>query len=108
MNIHFTMEKGEKGHLTYLDIDSYRKPDNFLGHKIYRKLTHTKLYLRWDSHHHPANEQSVLDSLIHRAEALCNQDSLTQELEFYTIIFKEHGYSPQQIQQALKSVTQNA
>jgi len=108
MNIQFTMEKGEEGHLTYLDIDSHRKLDNSLGHKIYRKPTRTKLYLRWDSHHHPANEQSVLASLIHKAEALCDQDSITQELEFYTIIFEEHGYSPQQIQQSLKSVTWNA
>jgi hypothetical protein len=101
------MEK-EEGHLPFLDIDNYRKPDDFLGHKIYLKPTCTSLYLCWDSHHHPANEQSVLASLIHRAEALCDQDSLTQELEFFTIIFKEHGYNPQQIRQAFKPVTWNA
>ena len=40
----------------------------------------------------------VLASLIHRANALCDLDSPNQELEFLTTIFKDNGYSPQQIQ----------
>jgi hypothetical protein len=28
---------------------------------------------------------------------ICDQDSLTQELEFLTTVFKDSGYSPQQI-----------
>jgi len=44
----------------------------------------------------------------HRAKARCDQDSLTQELEFLTTIFKDIGYSPQQIQQAFKPATQTA
>jgi hypothetical protein len=60
MIIKFMMEK-EEGHLPFLDIDNYRKlDDDSLGHKIYRKPTRTNLYLRWVSHHHPANEQSWL------------------------------------------------
>jgi hypothetical protein len=78
------MEKKEEGHLSFLDIDIYRKMDGSLGHKVYRKPTQTSLYLHQKSHHHPANKQSVLASLIHRAKALCDQDSLTQELEFLT------------------------
>jgi hypothetical protein len=37
----FTMEKEEDGHLPFLDINIYRKPDGSLGHKVYRKPTHT-------------------------------------------------------------------
>jgi hypothetical protein len=87
----------EEGHLPFLDIDIYRKTDDSLGHKVYQKPTHTYLYLHQNSHHHPANKQSVLTSLIHRANALYDKDSLTQELEFLTTIFKDNGYSPQQI-----------
>jgi hypothetical protein len=94
--IQFTMEK-EEGHLPFLDIDIYRKTDGSLGHKVHRKSTHTNLYLHQNSHHHPANKQSVLASLIHRVKALCDQDSLPQELEFLTTVFKNNGYSPQQI-----------
>jgi hypothetical protein len=68
-----------------------------LGYILYQKPTHTNLYLHQNLHHHPANKQSFLGSLIHRAKALCDQGSLTQELEFLTTIFKDNGYSPQQI-----------
>ena len=91
------MEKEEKGHLAFLDVDIYRKTDSSLGHKIYRKPTLTSLYLHQNSNHHPANKYSVLASLIHRAKALCDQDSLTQGLKFLTTVFKYNGYSPQQI-----------
>ena len=53
------MEKEEEGHLPFLGIDIYRKVDGSLGHKVYRKSTHTNLYLCQNSHHHPANSQSV-------------------------------------------------
>jgi hypothetical protein len=91
------MEKEQEGHLPFLDIDIYRKMDGSLGHKVYRTSTHTNPYLHQNSHHHPANKHSVLASLIHRAETLCDQDSLPQELEFLTTVFKDNGYSSQQI-----------
>jgi len=103
----FTMEK-EEGHLPFLDIDIYRKTDGSLGHKVYRKSTHTNLYLHQNSHHHPAKKQSLLASLIHRAKAPCDLDSLPQELEFLTTVFKENGYSHQQIGRAMKPVTRTA
>jgi hypothetical protein len=54
------MEIEEKGHLPFLDIDVYRKMDGSLGHKVYRKPTHTNLYLHQSSHHHPANKHCPL------------------------------------------------
>jgi hypothetical protein len=49
LNIHesiqFTMETERDGHLPFLDIDIHRKPDGTLGHKVYRKPTHTNLCL---------------------------------------------------------------
>jgi len=71
--------------------------DGSLGHKIYRKPTRTILYLHQNLHHHPDNKHSVLASLVHRAKALYDKDSFAQELEFLTTIFKDNGYSPQQI-----------
>ena len=75
--IQFTREKD--GHLPFLDIDIYKKMDGSLGHKVYRKPTHTNLYLHQNLHHHPAKKQSVLASLVHRAKAVYHQDSLTQD-----------------------------
>jgi hypothetical protein len=55
-NIKFTMETEKDGHLPFLDIDIYCKPDGSLGHRVYRKPTHTNLYLHANSHHHLSNK----------------------------------------------------
>ena len=104
--IQFTMEIVQAGHLPFMDIDIYRKMDCFLGHKVYRIPTHTNLYLHQKSHHHPANKNSVLSSLVHRAKTLCDQESLVPELTFLTNVFKQNGYSHQQIR-AIKLATRN-
>ncbi|PNF33864.1 hypothetical protein B7P43_G07226 [Cryptotermes secundus] len=65
------METETEGHLPFLDIDIYRRPDGSLGHRVYRKSTHTNLYLNAAFHHHPSNKQAALSTLVHRARALC-------------------------------------
>jgi hypothetical protein len=70
------METENEGHLPFLDLDIYRRPDGSLGHKEYHKPTHTNLYLNAKSHHHPSNKQAVLSTLIHKDRALCDEDSL--------------------------------
>jgi len=95
----------EEGHLPFLDIDIYRITDGSKGDEVYRKPTHTNLYLHQNSHHNPANKQSVLASLIHKAKAPCDQDSLNQELEFLTTVFKDNAYGPQQIWRSLEPAT---
>ena len=55
------MEIEEGGHLPFLDIDIYRRMDGSLGHKVYRKLTHTNLYLQQNPITiQPRNTQSSL------------------------------------------------
>jgi hypothetical protein len=67
--VQFTMEK-EECHLPFFEIDVYRKTYGSLAHKVYRKPTHTNLYLHENSHHHPAHKQPVLPSLIHSHSSL--------------------------------------
>jgi hypothetical protein len=52
--IRFTMETESEGHLPFVDIYIYRRPDSSLGNKVYCKPTHTNLYLNAGSHHHPS------------------------------------------------------
>jgi hypothetical protein len=98
------MESEKEVHLPLLNIDICRIPDGSLGHKVYRKPTHTNLYLNLASHHHPSSKQAVLSTVVHRARALCDKESLHEELEFLKSTFRENGYSLKQIQHALNPV----
>jgi hypothetical protein len=95
------METESEGHLPFLDLDIYRRPDGSLGHNVYCKPTHTNLYLNAKSHHHPSNKQVVLSTLIHRARALCDEDSLQAELVFLRDVFIQNGYNDRQIHRTL-------
>jgi hypothetical protein len=85
VSIHFTIGTESNGHLPFLDIDMYRRPDSSFGHTVYRKPTHTNLYQNAESHHHPTNKHSVLSTFIHWNRAICEQESLLGELEFVIV-----------------------
>jgi hypothetical protein len=95
------METVSEGPLPFLDIDIYGRPNASLVHKLYRKPTNNNLYLNTKSHHHPSNNQAVLSTLIRRARALCDEDSLQAELVFLRDSFKQNGYNDKQIHRAL-------
>jgi hypothetical protein len=80
-NIKFTMEVEKKLSLPFLYVLVSRRPDGSLGHTVYRKPTHTDLYLHAKSAHHPAQKKGVLLSLIRRARRLCDADSLDKEIQ---------------------------
>jgi hypothetical protein len=62
------------------------------------------LQLNPTSHHHPSNKQAVLATLVHRARALCDKESLHDKLKFLKTTFKKNGYSLKQIWCALNAV----
>jgi hypothetical protein len=64
-------------------------------------MGHTNFYLNAKSHHHPSNKQAVLSTLLHRARALCGEDSLQAELGFLKDVFKQNGYNDRQTHRAL-------
>ena len=57
------------------------QPDNSLLILVYRKPTHTDLYLQWDSHHHLSAKYSVITTLRHRAKTVCSNHHLLKEEE---------------------------
>ena len=97
MNTQFTMEMD--GHLPFLDIDIYRRPDGFLGHEIHRKPTHTHLCLNPRSHYHPFNIQAWYTEpgfyMKRKASTMSGISSIPH--------FGEHGYSIKQIRRFLNS-----
>ena len=57
------------------------KRDGSLSTTVYRKPTHTNLYLQWDSHHTISSKYSVVGTLHHRAKTICSSPQLLQEEE---------------------------
>jgi hypothetical protein len=97
----FTMEAEQDRTLPFLDVLMSRRLDETLGHTVYRKTTHTDLYLHAKSEHHPAQKRAVLTTLIRRAKTLCHPDSLEKEIQHLRDTFQRNGYSKSEIRRFL-------
>ena len=81
-HIQFTSEDAKPDwSMSFLDILIIPEQDGSLSTKIYRKPTHTDLYLQLDSHHTMSAEYSVVGTLYHRAETICSSPLLLQQEE---------------------------
>ena len=69
--------------MPFLDILIIPNEDGSLSTTVYRKPTHTDLYLQWDSHHTVVSRYSVIGTLHHRAEIICSSHQLLQQEEKY-------------------------
>ena len=79
-NIKFTVEIEKDNELPFLDVLVYKKNDGTLGHKIYRKPTHTNRYLHAQSNHAPSQKNSLINTLIVRANRVCDKNSIKNEI----------------------------
>ena len=82
-SIKFTTEESRQdGTMPFLDTLVPPQEDGTLTTCVYRKPIHTDLYLKWDSHHNLACKFSVINTLKHRAKAMCsNSELLKKELK---------------------------
>ena len=81
-NIRFTCEEvREDGSMPFLDILITPEEDGSLKTSVFRKKTHTDLYLQWDSHHTIPSKYSVAGTLFHRANTICSTPQLLQKEE---------------------------
>ena len=69
------------GSMPFLDILITPEQDESLSTTVYRKPTHTDLYLQWDSHHTVSAKYSVVGTLYHRAETICSSPLQLQQEE---------------------------
>ena len=76
-NIKFTCEEvREDGSMPFLDILVIPAEDGSLKTSVFRKPTHTDLYLQWDIHHNIPSKYSVAGTLYHRATTICSNPTL--------------------------------
>ena len=81
-HIQFTKEDSRPdGSMPFLDILITPRQDGSLKTTVYRKPTHTDLYLQWDSNHTITSKYSVVDTLHHRAQVICSSPELLQQEE---------------------------
>ena len=103
-SIHFSTEEAKQdGSIPFLDIFVTLQDDGTLTTSIYRKPTHTDLYLQWDSHHNLACKYSVVNTLTHRAKAVCsNSKVLEEELKYLHEVLHQCKYIKWAINKVLK------
>ena len=81
-HIQFTKEESRPdGSMPFLDILITPKEDGHLSTTVYRKPTHTDLYLQWDRNHTITSKYSVVGTLHHRAQVICSSPELLQQEE---------------------------
>ena len=73
----FTMEESkEDGSIPFFDTIIMPQPDGTFNIGVYRKPTHTDLYLPWDSYHNLSAMYSVINTLSHRAHTISSTPQL--------------------------------
>ena len=81
-NIKFTCEEVRSdGSMPFLDILITPEEDGSLNTPVFRKPTHTDLYLQWNSHHTISSKYSVAGTMYHRAKTVCSNSQLLQKEE---------------------------
>ena len=81
-HIQFTCEEQrEDGSIPFLDVLVIPNEDGSLNSTVFRKHTHTALYLQWDSHHTLPSKYSVIGTLLHRAKTICTDPQLLKQEE---------------------------
>ena len=79
-SIQFTAEEAkEDGSIPFLDTIIRPEAEGTFTIGVYRKPTHTDLYLPWDSNHNLAAKYSVINTLSHRAHTICSTAELAEE-----------------------------
>ena len=79
-SIQFTTEEAKQdGSMLFLDTLVTPQEDGTLTTRVYRKPTHTDLYLQWDNHHNLACKYSLINTLTHKAKAVCSSSKLLEE-----------------------------
>ena len=92
-NITFTIEVEEDHKIAFLDVQIMRN-NNTLETTVYRKPTHTNLYLNFRSHHHPRVKFGIVQCLTQRASSMDHED---EEMKLLKNVFIANGYPERKV-----------
>ena len=83
-HIQFTSENSKAdGSMPYLEMLITITPteNGRLNTIVYRKATHTDMYLKWNSHHLISSKDGVVGTLNQRAKTVCSSPNMLQREE---------------------------
>ncbi len=105
-NIKFTKEDvGPDGGVPFLDVYCSPNEDGTISTRVYRKPTHTDLYLNWNSHHPVSAKLSVVRTLFHRAKIVSgSQENLDLEHKHLSEVLRVNDFPPWAIKRGQSSV----
>ena len=97
-NIKFTYELEQDNSISFLDVLITRENDGNMETGVYRKPTHTDVYLNWNAHAPNIWKTSTVRSLAKRAFKVCSNDiSLNTELNHLETIFINNNDYPKRV-----------
>ena len=68
--------------------------------KVYRKPTHSNLYIHAFSGHSNNIKEGAINNIFQRANKICDPQYLDEEIDFFNITFINLGYSKNFVQKA--------
>ena len=97
-NIQFTYEEETNNMISFLDVLLIRQPDNSFDRAVFRKGTHTDLYINWEAFAPESWKISTLKMLVKRAYKICSKDYfLEMELDHLKKTFIEVNKFPHSV-----------
>jgi len=92
-SIKLTMETETNGSIPFLDVLVKKGTMGQISTSVFRKATHTGRYLNYRSEHPLQHKRSVVNTLLHRADTICNEKKDRQvEIAIVKTSLIENGY----------------
>ena len=97
-NIRFTYEKEVDNRISFLDVLIKRKDVGTMETNVYRKPTHTDVYLNWNANAPNTWKTATVRSLVKRAFTICSDETLLlTELQHLKSVFTKYNNYPPNI-----------
>lgn len=101
-NLHFTVEFEKNRSIPFLDVLITHEEDKIIT-SMYRKPTHTGLYLLWDSNQSRRYKLGLIKTLVMRIYRICStKEIINIELDLLRKTLANNGYPPHIIIRGIK------
>lgn len=100
-SIRFSLERQVDDKLPFLDVLICNRQEG-LSFEVYRKPTHTDLYIRRSSAHPASVFKGVVRALGVRAQRVCSRQRLPEEMRHLRKVLRRNGYGEAEITRGLR------